>query len=117
MYDSDLSPLDRKSNTVTNRCYNEKSTTFALKFQSLTANEDRKKNSDTNCKYFDNRTALNHNNLPPAFDLEDLVIAGEQREACPYYAARAMAKVANIVFCPYNYLIDPSIRSSVRIIL
>lgn len=51
--------------------------------------------------------------MPTAFDLEDLVEIGREKEACPYYGARAMAKTAHIVFCPYNYLIDPSIRSNV----
>jgi Rad3-related DNA helicase len=31
---------------------------------------------------------------------------------CPYYLARALAKNAELVFCPYNYVLDPSIRSS-----
>ena len=68
---------------------------------------------NSNCSYYDNRTALNHGCMPAAFDLEDLVELGREKQACPYYAARAMAKHAHIVFCPYNYLIDPSIRSSV----
>ncbi|XP_026727702.1 Fanconi anemia group J protein homolog isoform X2 [Trichoplusia ni] len=72
---------------------------------------------NTNCKYYDNRTAFTHNTLPDAFDLEDLVEIGVEREACPYYGARALAKTAHIVFCPYNYLIDPSIRSSLSISL
>ncbi|CAH1640994.1 unnamed protein product [Spodoptera littoralis] len=70
---------------------------------------------NSNCKFYDNRTALNHNCMPAAFDLEDLVEIGREKEACPYYGARAMAKTAHIVFCPYNYLIDPSIRSSLSI--
>ncbi|CAH0595114.1 unnamed protein product [Chrysodeixis includens] len=73
------------------------------------------KRENTNCKYYDNRTAFTHNSLPPAFDLEDLVEIGVERDACPYYGARALAKTAHIVFCPYNYLIDPSIRSSLSI--
>ena len=48
-------------------------------------------------------------------DIEDLVKAGRRRTACPYYTARALAETADIVFCPYNYLIDPMIRESVSI--
>ncbi|XP_068623451.1 Fanconi anemia group J protein homolog [Battus philenor] len=70
---------------------------------------------DSNCKFFDNRMALNHKCLPPAFELEDLVAVGEEKKACPYFAARAMATYSHIVFCPYNYLIEPSIRSSMQI--
>lgn len=35
--------------------------------------------------------------------------------ACPYYLSRALAKKAEIVFCPYNYLLDPIIRDAVGI--
>ncbi|KPJ21452.1 Fanconi anemia group J protein-like [Papilio machaon] len=69
--------------------------------------------ADSNCKYYDNRASLNHQTLPPAFDLDELIAKGEEIRACPYYAARGMAASAHIVFCPYNYLIEPSIRSSV----
>ncbi|XP_045539006.1 Fanconi anemia group J protein homolog isoform X2 [Papilio machaon] len=71
--------------------------------------------ADSNCKYYDNRGSLNHQTLPPAFDLDELIAKGEEIRACPYYAARGMAASAHIVFCPYNYLIEPSIRSSMQI--
>ena len=35
-------------------------------------------------------------------------------QACPYYGSRELATSADIIFCPYNYLIDPSIRETVR---
>jgi DEAD_2 len=50
-------------------------------------------------------------------DIEDLVKAGKQKVACPYFAARALAETAELVFCPYNYIIDPQIRASVSISL
>ncbi|CAH0758757.1 unnamed protein product [Diatraea saccharalis] len=74
-----------------------------------------KQRGETNCKYYDNRAALNHDSLPPAFDLEDLVLIGKEKKSCPYYAARSMASAAHIVFCPYNYLIEPTIRNSMQI--
>ncbi|XP_026333759.1 Fanconi anemia group J protein-like isoform X2 [Hyposmocoma kahamanoa] len=70
---------------------------------------------ETNCVFYDNRLAMDHNKLPPAFDLEDLVSVGQEIKACPFYGARQMMQNANIVFCPYNYLIEPSIRSSMDI--
>ena len=36
-------------------------------------------------------------------------------QACPYFAARQLRETADIVFCPYNYLIDPLIRQSVGV--
>lgn len=35
-------------------------------------------------------------------------------QVCPYFATRGLRSGADIVFCPYNYLIDPVIRKSVR---
>jgi hypothetical protein len=30
-----------------------------------------------------------------------------QCAACPFFAARVISETADIVFCPYNYIIDP----------
>ncbi|KAL0073826.1 hypothetical protein J3Q64DRAFT_1882960, partial [Phycomyces blakesleeanus] len=49
------------------------------------------------------------------WDIEDIVRLGSQTRCCPYYATRGMADFAEIVFCPYNYLIDPIIRKVMRI--
>ncbi|XP_046964251.1 Fanconi anemia group J protein homolog [Vanessa cardui] len=76
---------------------------------------DKSSSKGSNCPYFDNRKALNHKTLPPAFDLTDLIEAGERLKACPFYAARDMASGANIIMCPYNYLVDPGIRNRMQI--
>ncbi len=39
--------------------------------------------------------------------MEDLVQQGKASSGCPYYAARDMAEDSDIIFCPYNYIIDP----------
>ena len=33
-----------------------------------------------------------------------------ERSACPYYMSQVLAKEADLVFAPYNYVLDPSIR-------
>eukprot|EP00939_MAST-03C_sp_MAST-3C-sp1_P002820 g2820.t1 len=35
--------------------------------------------------------------------------------ACPYYASQALMADADIVVCPYNYLLDPGIRAAMNI--
>ncbi|XP_074079656.1 Fanconi anemia group J protein [Macrotis lagotis] len=50
-----------------------------------------------------------------AWDIEDLVSLGKKVKACPYYAARELMLDADIVFCPYNYLLDSQIRESMDI--
>ncbi|XP_067864601.1 Fanconi anemia group J protein isoform X2 [Heptranchias perlo] len=50
-----------------------------------------------------------------AWDVEELVSLGKKLRACAYYAARELMKDADIIFCPYNYLMDPQIRESMKI--
>ncbi|XP_064250299.1 Fanconi anemia group J protein isoform X3 [Passer domesticus] len=53
--------------------------------------------------------------LEQAWDIEDLVSLGRKLRACPYFTARELMVGADIVFCPYNYLLDPQIRDSMDI--
>lgn len=43
-------------------------------------------------------------------DIEDLGKIGEKFKCCPYYVSKEKIKRAEIVFMPYNYLLDPNIR-------
>ena len=73
---------------------------------------------------------LRQHGMTTAWDMEDLVTLGKRvkvrvwrsedvrepgilRQACPYFATRGIKEEAHIVFCPYNYLIDPLIRDQV----
>uniref|UniRef100_A0A671VGH5 DNA 5'-3' helicase n=1 Tax=Sparus aurata TaxID=8175 RepID=A0A671VGH5_SPAAU len=53
--------------------------------------------------------------LNKAWDIEDLVVLGKRLQSCSYYAARELLQDASIIFCPYNYLLDPLIRESMDI--
>lgn len=46
----------------------------------------------------------------PILDIEDLGKFGEEFNCCPYYASKELHKEAEIIFLPYNYLLDPKIR-------
>lgn len=46
----------------------------------------------------------------PILDIEDLCKSGEVFNCCPYYASKELQKEAEIIFLPYNYLLDPKIR-------
>uniref|UniRef100_K3X4V5 Helicase ATP-binding domain-containing protein n=1 Tax=Globisporangium ultimum (strain ATCC 200006 / CBS 805.95 / DAOM BR144) TaxID=431595 RepID=K3X4V5_GLOUD len=54
---------------------------------------------------------------PPVWDIEDLVALAKRHRECAFFHARDVLVDANIVFCPYNYVLDPSIRSAVNISL
>ncbi|XP_071768516.1 Fanconi anemia group J protein [Centroberyx gerrardi] len=74
------------------------------------------------CRYYhsvhkmrDQNTLQWVHGLHQAWDIEDLVGLGRQLRSCSYYAARELMQDACIVFCPYNYLLDPLIRESMEI--
>jgi Rad3-related DNA helicase len=48
-------------------------------------------------------------------DIEDLAMIGKRHTACPYFVARHLADSAELIFCPYSYLLDPNIRRSTRV--
>ncbi|CAN1836442.1 Regulator of telomere elongation helicase 1 homolog [Linum perenne] len=48
-------------------------------------------------------------------DIEDLVNIGKRFGPCPYYISRELHKVVDILFAPYNYLIDRSNRKSLTV--
>ncbi|CAN6205115.1 unnamed protein product [Urochloa humidicola] len=48
-------------------------------------------------------------------DIEDLVRVGWKVKGCPYFAAQHMAEAAQLVFCPYNYLLSPIVRRAMDI--
>ena len=50
-------------------------------------------------------------------DIEELVEVTKTKTMCPYYTSRELFKSADIIFMPYNYLIDQKIRKSQNIIL
>uniref|UniRef100_A0A8C2Z9V1 DNA 5'-3' helicase n=1 Tax=Cyclopterus lumpus TaxID=8103 RepID=A0A8C2Z9V1_CYCLU len=74
------------------------------------------------CRYYhgvqrmrDQRTLQRVHGLHDAWDIEDFVALGKRIRSCSYYAARELKQEASIIFCPYNYLLDPMIRESMEI--
>lgn len=51
----------------------------------------------------------------PIKDIEDLVTIGNKCRACPYYLARDLAQQADVIFMPYNYLLDARILKNFQL--
>ncbi|EIE26626.1 DNA repair helicase [Coccomyxa subellipsoidea C-169] len=51
-----------------------------------------------------------------ALDIEELVRLGSSGGPCPFYLSRDMASTAQIVFMPYNYLVDAKIRGGIKML-
>ncbi|XP_062969252.1 Fanconi anemia group J protein [Cynocephalus volans] len=66
-------------------------------------------------KISDHHTLQTLQGMCKAWDIEELVSLGKKLKACPYYTARELLEDANIIFCPYNYLLDAQIRESMGI--
>lgn len=50
-----------------------------------------------------------------AWDIEDAGKFGLKYKTCPYYGARSLQEQADLTLCPYNYLLDPTIRNNLNI--
>nr|XP_008117805.1 PREDICTED: regulator of telomere elongation helicase 1 isoform X1 [Anolis carolinensis] len=48
--------------------------------------------------------------INPILDVEDLVKSGNKHRVCPYYLSRTLKQQADIIFMPYNYLLDSKSR-------
>ena len=49
---------------------------------------------------------------PEPWDIEDAARFATSTNSCPYYLAHSLARHAEIVFCPYSYVLDPSVRQA-----
>nr|XP_036862439.1 regulator of telomere elongation helicase 1 isoform X10 [Manis javanica] len=72
----------------------------------------RKKVSSRSCHFYNNteEKSLEQELGTPILDIEDLVKSGNRHKLCPYYLSRNLRQQADIIFMPYNYLLDAKSR-------
>ncbi|XP_056130161.1 regulator of telomere elongation helicase 1 [Lampris incognitus] len=68
--------------------------------------------SSRSCIYYNNveEKSTDKELVHAIMDVEDLVKAGNKQRVCPYYLSRSLKQTADIIFMPYNYLLDPKSR-------
>ena len=49
--------------------------------------------------------------------IEDLVRVGKEHKCCPFYISKELQNDADIILLPYNYLIDPIARKTLKVSL
>ncbi|XP_070275670.1 regulator of telomere elongation helicase 1 isoform X2 [Myotis yumanensis] len=72
----------------------------------------RKKVASRSCHFYNNveEKSLEQDLATPILDIEDLVKSGNKHKLCPYYLSRNLKQQADIIFMPYNYLLDAKSR-------
>ena len=64
------------------------------------------------CMYFKNKDTHVKSLSWEPIDIEELHVQAKQKVFCPYYAMKDRAAGADVVFMPYNYLVDEKIREN-----
>ncbi|CAC5411576.1 DDX11 [Mytilus coruscus] len=74
----------------------------------------KKKKGGVSCPYYrqDPMSDFKNKILLEAMDMEQIVIAGKQAKACPYYGTRYAIPLAELVVLPYNTLLHKSTREA-----
>lgn len=57
----------------------------------------------------------NEESMGSILDIEDLDRIGREKKMCPFYLSKDMRENAHIIFMPYNYILDPIVRSHMKI--
>uniref|UniRef100_A0A8C1WPX0 Regulator of telomere elongation helicase 1 n=1 Tax=Cyprinus carpio TaxID=7962 RepID=A0A8C1WPX0_CYPCA len=70
----------------------------------------RAKVSSRTCVFYNNvdEKSTDKEIMNSILDVEDLVKTG--KKVCPYYLSRTLKQHADVIFMPYNYLLDPKSR-------
>ncbi|KAF4320436.1 hypothetical protein BBO99_00003065 [Phytophthora kernoviae] len=96
-------------------CVNEKVSKLKGTKQNLSCRSTIK---DKRCMYklgFDAFARRTKKQAQPIMDIEELVSTMTEKKICPFFLTRNILPEAEIVFVPYNYLIDPMARRSIGI--
>jgi fanconi anemia group J protein len=77
------------------------------------------RSSENHCNFY-NKVDKYHNSHPgiaTSMSVEELIRFGNDKVLCPYFLSRESSKHSKIVFCPFDYLVNPGIREAMEISL
>uniref|UniRef100_UPI00358EF1C3 regulator of telomere elongation helicase 1-like isoform X3 n=1 Tax=Myxine glutinosa TaxID=7769 RepID=UPI00358EF1C3 len=72
----------------------------------------RIKTSARSCHFYNNLDKKKEEFRQTILDIEDLVKMAKIHQICPYYMSRELKQNADLLFMPYNYLLDPKSRKA-----
>ncbi|KAK1941170.1 Fanconi anemia group J [Phytophthora citrophthora] len=107
-------------------CVNEEVNTDPMlvneKCQGLRMEKERRRmageeEEEGGCKYNQTSFGRLRARAPHVWDIEDIKKLASNCEECAYFFSKSELETAHVVFCPYNYILDPSIRNAVGITL
>ncbi|XP_037046467.1 regulator of telomere elongation helicase 1 homolog [Bradysia coprophila] len=107
----------------TNAIKTEKCKTKIKKKQDTNSQYDPETNSQgCDCSYYERYESLRKDETFRAerfydkiLDVEDLRTSGLDHRFCPYFMSKTLIDEADIIFMPYNYLLDPMIRNFIGV--
>lgn len=69
------------------------------------------------CSYYSNyEQKMDKIDTATVNDIEDLIKFGQRNECCPYYVSKKLAETkASVIFTPYNYLLNSSLRKALQL--
>lgn len=90
-------------------CPDQKINKEYTEYQSAECRELRRNNA---CSFYDDKKILSTSTklLDKIFDLDEFCEACLKEDVCPYYCAQENLKKAEIIFTPYQYIVDNSHR-------
>ncbi|XP_058805941.1 Fanconi anemia group J protein homolog [Phymastichus coffea] len=117
--DKPMTILSSREHTCIQNCPQGKSKTqLCNDLHDVTKNTTGRCNYNTDkSKYTMSHEVMYAQGLETPWDIEDLVLFGKEKNACPYFGARGLMPHSDIIFCPYNYLLDPIIRDTMQLTL
>jgi Fanconi anemia group J protein len=89
------------------------------KCQALRVEKERRRmagdGEEGGCQYSQTSFSRLRSQAPQVWDIEDVTKLAATCDECAYFFSKDELAAAHIVFCPYNYVLDPAIRKAVGI--